>query len=199
MSDKGAVQLPTNSPSPPSSRAERVFDRFKGGAGLFAAVVGSMTALYGVYEKVRSDAKEYTATSYDTLAPKLNEMNDALKKLQQENQQLKEAMTGHAVRPKSGTATAPVRPAKPTHVVAAGERPAAEPAAEPAPPPAATATAPPPAAPPPAQATPEPAPAGGQPNPLNEIFGAVTQAREAVQNIRKVPETFEKALQQQKK
>ncbi|HET6284831.1 MAG TPA: hypothetical protein VFH73_27995 [Polyangia bacterium] len=172
-------------------------DRLKGGAGLVAAVVGSMTALFGVYEKVRSDAKEYTATSYDTLAPKLNEMNDALKRLQQENQQLKEAVVGHAVRLKPA-ATATARPsAKPTHATATGDRPAAEPAAEPVPPPAGAAAAPAPTAPA-AQATAESAPSGGQPNPLNDIFGAVTQARDAVQNIRKVPETFEKALQQKK-
>lgn len=188
MTDKLSGSPPLSSTSPLPSRGDKVMDRLKGGAGVIAAVVGSMTALYGVYEKVRSDAKEYTATSYDTLAPKLNEMNDALKKLQQENQQLKEVVVGR--RPAAAATPRPSPSAKPARATAAGQRPAPVPGVEPAPPPA---------APPAVQATGEPAPAVGEPDRLNDIFGAVNQARDAVQTIRKVPETFEKAMQQQKK
>src|SRR6185369_12042043 len=115
-----------------------------------------------------SDAKQYTAASYETLAPQVNQMNEALRQLQEENQQLKKALLVHAEqRPR------PTRP-----------RPATKPEGAATAAPAAPGTT--------AGATPAPgttAPAEAQEQPddtLGRIVGTVTQTREAVEAVRRV-------------
>src|SRR5436190_9403837 len=84
-----------------SSRAERTMERLKTTAGVLAAVAGAITGMWTIYDKVRTDARQYTTASYETLAPQVNQMNDALRKLQEENQQLKQALLVHADRPRA--------------------------------------------------------------------------------------------------
>jgi hypothetical protein len=152
-------------------------ERLKTTAGVVAALAGAVTGMWTIYEKVKSDAKQYTAASYETLAPQVNQMNEALRQLQEENQQLKKALLVHAEqRP---------RPARP--------RPATKPEGGVHGRPRRTGTT--------AGATPAPgtsAPAEAQEQPddtLGRIVGTVTQTREAVEAVRKVPETFQKVLE----
>jgi hypothetical protein len=150
-------------------------------AGVVAALAGAITGMWTIYEKVKSDARQYTADSYETLAPQLNQMNDALHRLEEENQQLKKALVvtrGDHPRP----ATTRPRPAAAT--AKAGEPPAAAPGA-----PAAPATPGTPAAPATAQNEENTDDAFGR------ILGTVNQTREAVRAVRKVPETFQKVLE----
>src|SRR5688572_19233620 len=107
----------------PGSRAARAMERMKTTAGVVAAVAGAITGMWTIYEKVKSDARQYTAASYETLAPQLNQMNEALQKLEQENQQLKKAiLASHAERPRAvarpSRAAAPPRAAGPAPVPA---------------------------------------------------------------------------------
>jgi hypothetical protein len=140
-------------------------------AGVLAAVAGAVTGMWTVYDKVKTDARQYTAASYETLAPQVNQMNEALRKLQQENQELRKALVEHAERPRAPRA----------RVAAAGKTEAAP----------ATATAP-------AAGNAAPAEAKEQEQPddaLGRIVGTVNQTREAVEAVRKVPETFQKVLE----
>jgi hypothetical protein len=167
----------------PASRAARAVEKMKTTAGVVAALAGAITGMWTIYEKVKSDARQYTAASYETLAPQLNQMNEALHKLEEENQQLKKALViTRAERPRS---------------TARAKAPAAT---------TAKAAEPPPAVPgaPPAAATPEPPGAPAAPTAENHettddafgrILGTVNQTREAVKAVRKVPETFQKVLE----
>jgi TolA-binding protein len=170
----------------PGSKAARALERMKTTAGVLAALAGAITGLWTVYEKVKTDARQYTAASYETLAPQLNQMNEALQKLQDENQQLKKAMViSHHERPRpAGRTKAPAaaRPAVAPAPAKPGEAPAAAPTAASAP-----AT---PAAPAPAAEIDE-----TTDDPFGKIIGTVNQTREAVKAVRKVPETFQKVLE----
>ncbi|HXU82023.1 MAG TPA: hypothetical protein VN914_11540, partial [Polyangia bacterium] len=97
-------------------------ERLKTTAGVVAALAGAVTGMWTIYEKVKSDAKQYTAASYETLAPQVNQMNEALRQLQEENQQLKKALLVHAeqrprparprpaTKPEGGVTAAPAAP-----------------------------------------------------------------------------------------
>jgi len=125
---------------------------------------------------VKTDARQYTAASYETLAPQVNQLNEALRKLEEDNQQLKKALlASHAEqRQRSG---------KPPRVTAKAEPPAAPAAAPPAAAPPAPGTA--------APSTPE----ERTDDALGRIVGTVNQTREAVEAVRRVPETFQKVLE----
>jgi hypothetical protein len=159
----------------PASRAERAMERMKTTAGVLAAVAGAVTGMWTIYEKVKADSRQYTAASYETLAPQVNQLNEALRKLEEDNQQLKKALlASHAEqRQRSG---------KSPRVTARSEPPAAPPGTAPAPAPAAGTAAP---------ATPE----EKTDDALGRIVGTVNQTREAVDAVRKVPETFQKVLE----
>jgi len=167
----------------PESRAGRALERAKTTAGVVAAVAGAITGMWTIYEKVKSDARQYTTASYETLAPQLNQMNEALQKLAQENQELKKALIiTHNERPRPAARVRTAAATKP------GEAPATKPG-EPAAAAPATATSPAtPAAP-----TAENEEAGD--DPFGRIVGTVNQTREAVRAVRKVPETFQKVLE----
>jgi len=160
-----------------SSRSDRYMDRVRTVAGVLAAIAGAVTGLWTVYDKVRTDARQYTAASYETLAPQVNQMAEALKTLEQQNSELRQALVAHAERPR------PI-----TH------KPAAKPAEAPTPPGA-----------PPAPGT--AAPAAGAPaapaeepdDALGRLVGTVQQTRAAVEAVRKVPDTFQKVLDQKGK
>lgn len=155
----------------PVSRGERALERMKTTAGVLAAVAGAVTGMWTVYDKVKTDARQYTAASYETLAPQVNQMNEALRKLEQENQELRKALVEHAERPRAlrskATASKPEAAAPATAAASAAGN----------------------AAPAEAQANEQPDDA------LGRIMGTVTQTREAVEAVRKVPETFQKVLE----
>jgi hypothetical protein len=206
-------------------------ERLKTGAGVIAAVAGAVTGMWTIYEKVKSDTRKITAASYETLAPQLNEMSEALRQLHKENQELRQAMAG--VSPEKAQAVVARAAAAGERPPTSGRKPSAKPAAgggggspptasaggaaapgappaappgQPAPPgtppapsptpttsPADPGGTPPPAAPPAtAQAPPEKA------DPLSDLLGTVARTREAVDKIRKVPETFDKVLEGRK-
>jgi len=147
-------------------------------AGVLAALAGAITGMWTVYEKVKSDARQYTAASYETLAPQLNQMNEALHKLEEENQQLKKALVvTRAEHPR------PVSRTRAPAVAKAGEPPVAAPAA---PAPAGTPAAP---------AAPTAQNEENTDDAFGRILGTVNQTREAVKAVRKVPETFQKVLE----
>jgi hypothetical protein len=198
----------------------------KSGAAVLGAIAGAVTALYGVYEKVRSDAKQYTAASYNTLAPQMNQIGEALKQLQQENQQLREIVAAHQGTPRIAerppAAAAPRRPARKPGAVAsaptAGQPAAGQPASGQPAGPTAAAGQPPagqqPAAAPstPSQTPPAgPAPAAGAPgeanaapapaapaDPVGGLLNTVGRTRQAIESLRKVPEDFENVLGKKK-
>jgi hypothetical protein len=177
---------------PPTSRP--LSDRIKSGAAVLGAVAGTLTAVYGVYEKVRTEARTYTAASYNTLAPQINQMNDAVKQLQQENQQLRQIVADFQGKPRIGqTPPAARRPAparRPTNVITPPNGPAATPAPAAGAPPAAPETTP---TPPGAQpAPPAEAPADG--DPVSGLLQTVGRTRAAIESLRKVPEDFEKVV-----
>jgi hypothetical protein len=192
-----------SAPKPPT------IERVKSGAAILGAIAGAITGLWGVYEKVRSEAQDLTAASYNTLAPQMNQIGEALKELQQENQQLREIVAKHQDTPRLAAAP-PRRPGKrnvagTSTSTAAAPDPAAAAAAPPASaPPAGTPAAPPAAQPPVA----EPAPAAAQPaaqappqpsDPVTGLLNTVGRTREAIDGLRKVPETFENVLGKKKK
>src|SRR3954466_4401640 len=98
MSD-AAVTGNANVESRESHRG-RLLEGLKSTAGVLAAIAGALTGLWTVYDKVKSEARQYTAASYETLAPQVNQMNEALRQLQQENQELRQALVSHAENPK---------------------------------------------------------------------------------------------------
>lgn len=187
----------STSSTPPRSLGERI----KSGATILGAVAGTLTAVYGVYEKVRTEARAYTATSYNTLAPQINQMNDALKQLQQENQQLRQIVGQYQGKPRIGETPPAARRPAPTR------RPGAAAAKGPAPtePPGAAPTAPAggaPAAPPPATAEAQPPPAtpaveAPPDDPVTDLLQTVGRTRQAIESLRKVPETFESVVKAQ--
>jgi hypothetical protein len=157
----------------PASRTERTLERLKTTAGVVAAVAGAITGMWTIYEKVKTDARQYTAASYETLAPQVNQLNEALRKLEDDNQQLKKALLATHAEQR-------LRSGKSPRVTARAE-----------PPPAAPPAAPPATAPPTAPSTPE----ERTDDALGRIVGTVNQTREAVEAVRKVPETFQKVLE----
>lgn len=191
--------------SPGSNRLEKV----KNGAAILGAIASAVVGLYGVYEKVRSDARADTAASYNTLAPQVNQMGEALKQLQAENQQLREIVAEGQNKPRMAV----VPPAANTRrrdpaSAKAGKTPdkADKPAPTPAPtatpgeptaataqpangaPPAASPTAATPAAPE-GTATQEP-PATNEDDRITGLLRTVGRTREAIENLKKVPEDF---------
>jgi hypothetical protein len=147
---------------------------------LVAAVVTGGAALYGVYV----NAREATAASYETLAPEINQLKQAVARLEEQNQELRQRL---AARPADAS---PERPAPP----AEGRTPARRPrsAGKPAPSPSTSPPVPttPPEARPgePAPTPPEPAPAPPPPS------GSGSPRDKVLENIEKrVPIDFEKA------
>lgn len=205
-------------------------ERLKTGAGVIAAVAGAVTGMWTIYEKVKSDTRKITAASYETLAPQLNEMSEALRQLHKENQELRQAMAG--VSPERAQAVVARAAAAGERPPTSGRKPSAKPAAggggspptasaggaaAPGAPPGAPPAQPaPPGAPPAPSPTPTTSPAdpGGTPppaappataqappdkaDPLSDLLGTVARTREAVDKIRKVPETFDKVLEGRK-
>lgn len=87
----------------PPSRADIHLERVKTGATILGAIAAAITGLWGVYEKVRSEARQDTAASYNTLAPQVNQMGEALKEMQLENQQLRQIVAQFQGRPRIAT------------------------------------------------------------------------------------------------
>jgi hypothetical protein len=158
-----------------------LIERLRTSAAVIAAVAGAITGLWTIYEKVRSDARQYTADSYETLAPQINKMTEVLKQLEQENQQMRQALGAHATHPRTVA----------REKAAAAARPGATAAS--APPPAGAAPA---AGAPTAQNPAQAEPAADPDDPLARVIGTVNRTREAVDAIRKVPDTFQKVLEQ---
>ena len=178
----------------PVSRTARAAEKMKTTAGVVAALAGAITGMWTIYEKVKSDARQYTAASYETLAPQLNQMNEALQKLEEENQQLKKALViANPEQARAARGRVAARAAAQPH--AAAKAPETSPSASA---PAAPATPEAPAAPtvPAAPATAEGETAE---DPFAKILGTVNQTREAVKAVRKVPETFQKVLEDRDK
>jgi hypothetical protein len=173
--------------TPTASRAAVTMDRIKTGATVLGAIAGALTGLWGFYEKVRAEARHDTAASYNTLAPQVNQLGEALKQLQLENQQLRTIVAEHQNTPR--LAQVPRR----------AEKPPASPAAAPAAPSSsATAAAPPPAATAPAAGAPEVPPAPGT-DPVSGLLQTVGRTRAAIEDLRKVPDDFGRVLQGQKR
>jgi hypothetical protein len=172
------------------STSRPLSDRIKSGAAVLGAVAGTLTAVYGVYEKVRTEARTYTATSYNTLAPQINQMNDAVKQLQQENQQLRQIVADFQGKPRIGqTPPAARRPApsrRPTNVITPPNGPAATTTP-------ATTTPETPPSPPVAQPAP-PGEAPAESDPVSGLLQTVGRTRAAIESLRKVPEDFEKVV-----
>src|SRR3954468_21960366 len=88
MAEAGVIASP--------SRSSRALEKLRMTAGIVAAIAGAITGLWTIYEKVKSDARQYTADSYETLAPQLNQVTEALRQIQKENAQLRQALAVHA-------------------------------------------------------------------------------------------------------
>src|SRR5688500_5398996 len=84
----------------PPSRAAMTLERVKTGATILGAIAAATTGLWGAYEKVRAEARQDTAASYNTLAPQVNQLGEALKQIQQENQQLRQIVADFQGRPR---------------------------------------------------------------------------------------------------
>jgi hypothetical protein len=196
---------PVSTPKPPT------IEKLKSGAAVLAAIAGAVTGLWGVYDKVSTEAKELTAASYDTLAPQMNQIGEALKQLQQENQALREIVAQQSGKPRIA-AEPPASSRRPgRRNVSAGSsstappgsaasQPAAAAPAGTAPPagtPAAPAT-PPPAAEPAAPPASAQAPPGAPQDPVTGLLNTVGRTREAIDGLRKVPESFENVLGKKK-
>jgi hypothetical protein len=200
---------PVSAPKPPP------IERLKSGAAVLGAIAGAVTGLWGVYEKVSTEAKELTARSYNTLAPQMNQIGEALKQLQQENQHLREILAEQSGKPRiaaeppassrrpprrnvsaGSSSTAPPGSAA-NQPAAAAPAGAAPPAGTPAGTPAAPATAPSGAEPgaPPASAQ---APPAAPQDPVTGLLNTVGRTREAIDGLRKVPESFENVLGKKK-
>lgn len=92
---------------------------------LVAAVITGGAALYGVY----SNAREATAASYETLAPEINELKQAVARLEAENQTLHQALAAKDIK----VTPAPARPAPASEARSAPRRPRASPSGPTAP------------------------------------------------------------------
>ena len=155
------------------------------GLALLAAVITGGAALYGVH----TNAREATVASYETLAPEINELKQAVTRLEAQNEELRQRLAGRSADPVIGRAdvAAPVAtegrspprrpraPAPPT----AGTKGRPEPTAQPSPP-QPTEPAPPPEAAPTPAPPPTPAPSGPGAGVLKDIQ-------------KRVPIDFEKA------
>jgi len=141
--------------------------------------------MWGIYEKVRKDAQAYTAASYDTLAPQMNQMSEALRQLQQDNQRLRELVASDAAP--AGVVSAVVEPPARSGRRAPDRRTPRTPAASP---PAVN----------PAVHTPEPAgPQGSQGgHPMEKLRRSVEETRKTIEEIRRVPESFQNVLDRKK-
>jgi transcriptional regulator with AAA-type ATPase domain len=139
-------------------------------------VAGAITGLWTVYDKVRADARHYTAASYETLAPQLNQMAEALRQLEKENQETRQALAAHGSRVRAAPPAAGGRRTATKNAHASAGAPGA-PATE-----AATAS--------------QAGPAADPDDPLGKLVGTVNRARDAVDTIRKVPDSFQKVLEQ---
>jgi hypothetical protein len=194
-----------SAPKPPT------IEKLKSGAAVLGAIAGAVTGLWGVYEKVRTEAKDLTAASYNTLAPQMNQIGEALKQLQQENQHLREIVAQQSGKPRIAAEPPASSRRPPRRNVYAGSsstapptgtanQPAAAAPAGTAPPagtPAAPAT-PPPAAEPGAPPTSAQAPPAAPPDPVTGLLNTVGRTREAIDGLRKVPESFENVLGKKK-
>jgi hypothetical protein len=191
-------------PVPTSSRFARLVERLRSSAGLIAAIAGAITGLWTIYEKVRSDARQYTAASYETLAPQINQMTEVLKQLEQENHEMRQALTAQAgnlrrERPAAAKAGSKTAQRPPVATAPAARPPGAPPAPAPAP-----GAAPAPEAPAPGAAAPGAAPAPtaqtepAAEDPLGQLIGTVNRTREAIGTLRRVPESFQQVLDRQK-
>ena len=190
MSDIVAGNGPAVTTSTPTaSRAAVTMDRIKTGATVLGAIAGALTGLWGVYEKVRAEARHDTAASYNTLAPQVNQLGEALKQLQLENQQLRGIVAEHQKTPR--LAQVPRR----------AEKTAAAPApnAVPAPPTAAPATTPGAQPATPAQATAPEVPPATDDDPVSGLLHTVGRTRAAIEDLRKVPDDFGRVLQSQRR
>jgi hypothetical protein len=103
--------------------------------GITAAVVTGGAALYGVHWK----AREATAASYETLAPEVNDLKDAVRALQEENAVLRSALLARAASAGAGAGApatqgraAPRRPRPRAAPAQDGGAPAPEPGGAPA-------------------------------------------------------------------
>jgi regulator of replication initiation timing len=153
------------------SRFGQALERLRTTAAVVAAVAGAVTGAWTMYRNLRTQARQETAASYETLAPQINQLTEAMRQLELDNQQLRQALAGHAAHPRT----------------AAREKPAA------ARTPATKGAAPTPAE--------QPAPAQAEAqaetdDPLGKLIGTVTRTRDAVDSIRKVPDSFQQALKQ---
>jgi hypothetical protein len=205
VADANPVSAPVSAPKPPP------IERLKSGAAVLAAIAGAVTGLWGVYDKVSTEARELTTTSYNTLAPQMNQIGEALKQLQQENQQLREIVAQQSGKPRIAAEPPASSRRPPRRNVNAGSSSTAPPTSA-ANQPAATApagTAPPagtpaaPATPPPAEPAAPPASAQAPPppaaqDPVTGLLNTVGRTREAIDGLRKVPESFEHVLGKKK-
>jgi hypothetical protein len=188
MSDTVAGNGPNVTTSTPTaSRAAVTMDRIKTGATVLGAIAGALTGLWGVYEKVRAEARHDTAASYNTLAPQVNQLGDALKQLQLENQQLRTIVAEHQKTPR--LAQVPRRAEKPAVTSTPGPT-----AAAPATPAAAA-----PAVPGAPVAAPEVPTAPPSDDPVSGLLQTVGRTRAAIEDLRKVPDDFGRVLQNQKR
>jgi hypothetical protein len=186
----------SDAPSPsPSGRAARAFEHMKTGAAVIGALVGALSAMWGFYHRVRTEARANTAASYNTLAPQVNQLGEALRQLQLENQKLRDVVAQSSGR--SRIAASPPRKAKPKPAEPAPSAPAAD-----QPPPVATERAPAADAGAPAAPVPTPPPSppeAGSDDPVTDLLETVGRTRAAIESLRKVPEDFGRVLELEKK
>src|SRR5215213_2863468 len=83
---------------------------------LVAAVITGGAALYGVYR----NAREATAASYETLAPEINELKQAVARLEEQNEELRRAQAARATTPVAPAAGPGIGRAAPRRPRAAG-------------------------------------------------------------------------------
>lgn len=178
---------------------QSTIERVKTLAAVVAAVAGALTGLWGVYEKVRQEARKDTAASYNTLAPQVNQLGEALKQLQQENQQLRAIVGQSQGRPR--LAVVPKKsPDKPRRPAAADGAGGSGVAAVPAPAGSGGTVAAAPATP--AEAAPEsptqtPAAPGTEDDPVEDLLRTAARTRAAIEGLRRVPESFSRVADDQ--
>ena len=191
-----------SAPKPPK------IEKLKSGAAVLAAIAGAVTGLWGVYDKVSTEAKELTAASYDTLAPQMNQIGEALKQLQQENQQLREIVAQQSGKPRIAAEPPASSRRPPRRNVHAGSSSTAAPDQSAGhrgrPPGPRRPPAPPPHRPPrrrpPSPRRHRPLPRRRPPprDPVTGLLNTVGRTREAIDGLRKVPESFENVLGKKK-
>jgi hypothetical protein len=158
---------------------------------LVAAVITGGAALYGVYH----NAREATAASYETLAPEINQLKQAVTRLQAENQELRQSLgsrqPGPALaRATSGSARSAPRRTRAEPAPRNAPAPATLPETPPGtpPPPATTPPAtPPPATPPPAPPAEPQRPGGVEGEIQRRVPIDFEKAREVWKQVKKLP------------